>query len=225
MSIVEIVLIGIALSMDACAVGMTNGMTDSKMPFKRVLLIAGFFGVFQCLMPLIGYAITGIVANAFMNAFQRISAWISFLLLAFLGGKMLYEGIEEWVEASRAKTQVCPCMPDAENVQTTGAGTSLLDKTDKNTLSIGKLVMQAIATSIDALAVGVTLQMAAISEAGLALGPFGATGLIGLVTLGLSIGAVYIGKAVGDKLADKASVLGGAVLVGIGLKILIESFL
>ena len=85
--------------------------------------------------------------------------------------------------------------------------------------------MQAIATSIDALAVGVTLQMAAISEAGLALGAFGSTGLIGLMTLGLSIGAVYIGKAVGDKLADKAEILGGVVLLGIGLKILIESFL
>lgn len=225
MGFLEVLLIGIALSMDACAVGMTNGMADSKMPFKRVLLIAAFFGFFQFLMPLIGYGITGIVANAFLNSFEKISAWISFLLLAFLGGKMLYEGIEEWIKERRRKASVCPCMPEAENVQTTGAGTDLLEKTAEKTLSFGKLFMQAIATSIDALAVGVTLQMAAISEAGLALGAFGSTGLIGLVTLGLSIGAVYIGKAVGDKLADKAEILGGVVLLGIGLKILIESFL
>ena len=84
--------------------------------------------------------------------------------------------------------------------------------------------MQAIATSIDALAVGVTLQMAAIQQ-DLALGVWGATAVIGVVTLGLAIGAVYIGKLVGNKLADKAGIVGGLVLLGIGLKILIESFL
>jgi putative Mn2+ efflux pump MntP len=84
--------------------------------------------------------------------------------------------------------------------------------------------VQAIATSIDALAVGVTLQMAAI-DGGLALGVWGATGIIGVVTLGLAIGAVYIGKLVGNKLADKAGIVGGVVLLAIGLKILIESFL
>ena len=91
-------------------------------------------------------------------------------------------------------------------------------------LSVGRLTVQAIATSIDALAVGVTLQMAAISG-GLALGVWGATGMIGLVTLALSFGAVFIGKLLGNKLADKASLLGGLVLVGIGLKILIESLI
>jgi putative Mn2+ efflux pump MntP len=85
--------------------------------------------------------------------------------------------------------------------------------------------LQALATSIDALAVGVTLQMAALSPAGLALGAWGATGVIGVITLGLSVGAVYIGKAIGDKLADKAGLFGGVVLVAIGLKILIESFI
>ena len=87
----------VGLAMDACAVGMANGMTDVKMPVKRVLLIGLFFGFFQFLMPLIGYYITGIIASAFLETFKRISAWISFSLLAFLGGKMLYEGIEEWI--------------------------------------------------------------------------------------------------------------------------------
>ena len=82
-----------------------------------------------------------------------------------------------------------------------------------------------MATSIDALAVGVTLKMAAISEMGLALGVWGATGVIGAVTLALSVAAVYIGKKVGNKLADKAGLLGGIVLLGIGIKILIEGLL
>ena len=92
-------------------------------------------------------------------------------------------------------------------------------------MSIAKLFIQAIATSIDALAVGITLKMAAISEAGLALGVWGATGAIGILTFGLSVGAIYIGKAVGNKLASKAGLLGGTVLLAIGIKILVESFL
>ena len=91
-------------------------------------------------------------------------------------------------------------------------------------LSLGKLILQAIATSIDALAVGVTLQMAAISQ-GLVLGAWGSTLTIGVTTFILSTGAVYIGKAIGDKLADKASFFGGLVLVAIGLKILLEGIL
>lgn len=218
MGVWEIVLLGLALSMDACAVAMTNGMTDSKMPVKRVFLIGVFFGFFQFLMPVIGYFITGIVANAFLDAFEKISAWISFALLAFLGGKMLYEGVRELIQSKKEQTNGC------ENCKTVGAGTDLLAEEPK-ILGLGKLFMQAIATSIDALAVGVTLQMAAISEAGLVLGVWGATGMIGVITLSLSVGAVYIGKAVGNKLADKAEIFGGSVLLLIGLKILIESFL
>lgn len=219
MGIVEIIFIAIALSMDACAVGMANGMSEPKMPFKRVLIIGLFFGFFQFLMPVIGYFITGVVANAFLDAFEKISAWVSFTLLAILGGKMLYEGIEEWRESKNPSTDGC------ENCETLGVCTRLTAKNEKKGLTIGKLFVQAIATSIDALAVGVTLQMAAISEAGLALGVWGATGVIGVVTLSLSVLAVYIGKAVGDKLANKAEIFGGLVLVLIGLKILIESFL
>ena len=92
-------------------------------------------------------------------------------------------------------------------------------------MTIKKLSLQAIATSIDALAVGVTLQMATLTETGLAGGVWGATAIIGVVTLALSFGAVYVGKAIGDKLADKAGLFGGLVLLGIGIKILIEGLL
>lgn len=208
----------VGLAMDACAVAMTNGMTDTKMPAKRALLIGLFFGFFQFLMPVVGYFITGIIANAFLEVFKKTSAWISFGLLAFLGGKMLYEGICEWIESKNPSTAGC------EDCETLGACTLLPKKEDKNTLPFGKLFMQAIATSIDALAVGVTLQTLAMSEAGLALGVWGSTAMIGVVTFALSVGAVYIGKALGGKLTDKAEILGGTVLIAIGLKILLGSF-
>ena len=223
MGIFETILLGPALAMDACAVSMTDGMSYPKLNKQKALLIGLFFGFFQFLMPVIGYFITELVANAFLDTFKKISAWISFSLLAFLGGKMLWDGISEYLEAKREQTEACGCMQGVENVQTTGAGTSLIKKNEQ--LTMAQLFMQAIATSIDALAVGVSLKMAAISEAGLALGVWGATGIIGITTFAMSVGAVYIGKAVGNKLADKAEIFGGAVLIAIGLKILIESFL
>ena len=204
--------------MDATAVAMTNGMTYPKLSVKRALLIGLFFGFFQFLMPVIGYFATGIIKDNFENVFKSAAAWVSFGLLAFLGGKMLYEGIKEWIESKNPSTDGC------ENCETLGACTRLTTKDEEKTLSLGKLFMQAIATSIDALAVGVTLQALAMSEMGLALGVWGSTAMIGVVTFALSVGAVYIGKAVGGKLADKATVLGGTVLVIIGLKILLGSF-
>ena len=98
MDVWEIALIGVALAMDACAVAMTDGMTDNKMPVWRVLLVGVFFGVFQFLMPIIGYYITGVIADAFLGTFEKIAAWISFVLLAFLGGKMLFECIAEKIK-------------------------------------------------------------------------------------------------------------------------------
>lgn len=217
MEVWEVILLSVALSMDACAVAMTDGMTDSKMSFPKALLIGLFFGFFQFLMPLIGYFITGLLAEAFLDTFEKISAWISFGLLAFLGGKMIFECIKEWICEKKARAQ-------SQN----GENGEIEQKTDcgckKKENFIGKLTLQAIATSIDALAVGVTLQMAAIST-GLAMGVWGSTGCIGLITFALSVLAVYIGKLIGNKLADKAGFFGGLVLLGIGIKILIESFL
>ena len=200
----EILLVSVALAMDACAVAMTNGMTDTKMPLRRQCTVGLFFGFFQFLMPLIGYFITGVLAGAFLETFQSISAWISFALLAFLGGKMLIEAIKEMRECRFRDDGECVCQAR---------------------LTLSKLTVQAIATSIDALAVGVTLQMASISAQGLALGAWGATLTIGIVTFVLSFLAVSIGKLMGDKLANKAGLFGGLVLVGIGLKILLESLL
>ena len=212
MQVWEILLLALAVSMDACAVAMTDGMCDAKMSVKRTLLVGVFFGAFQMLMPIIGYFVAALVANAFLQTFEKISAWVSFALLAFLGGKMLVESIMEIVKTKREKGQ------------TDGACTCPTEK-DKKKPWILQLTLQALATSIDALAVGVTLKMAALSEIGLAMGVWGATAVIGAVTCGLSIAAVFIGKKVGNKLADKAGLLGGAVLLAIGIKILIEGLI
>lgn len=219
MGVWEVLLLGLALSMDACAVGMTNGMTNPKLKVKGALLIGGLFGFFQFLMPLIGYYITGVIASAFLTTFEKISAWVSFALLGVLGGKMIFECVRDWIKAKREKAVCQTCFSDSDEVKTTEAGMRSLEN-----LSFGKLILQAIATSIDALAVGVTLQMSAISQ-GLVLGAWGSTLTIGVTTFILSTGAVYIGKAIGDKLADKASFFGGLVLVAIGLKILLEGIL
>lgn len=219
MGVWEVLLLGLALSMDACAVGMTNGMTNPKLKVKGALLIGGLFGFFQFLMPLIGYYITGVIANAFLTTFEKISAWVSFALLGVLGGKMIFECVREWIKAKREKAVCQTCFSDSDEVKTTEAGMRSLEN-----LSFGKLILQAIATSIDALAVGVTLQMSAITQ-GLVLGAWGSTLTIGVTTFILSTGAVYIGKAIGDKLAGKASFFGGLVLVAIGLKILLEGIL
>ena len=219
MGVWEVLLLGLALSMDACAVGMTNGMTNPKLKVKGALLIGGLFGFFQFLMPLIGYYITGVIASAFLSTFEKISAWVSFALLGVLGGKMIFECVRDWLKAKREKAVCQTCFSDSDEVKTTEAGMRSLEN-----LSFGKLILQAIATSIDALAVGVTLQMSAISQ-GLVLGAWGSTLTIGVKTFILSTGAVYIGKAIGDKLADKASFFGGLVLVAIGLKILLEGIL
>ncbi len=198
--------------MDACAVAMTNGMTNPKLNKKQALLIGLLFGLFQMMMPLLGYYITGVIADAFLGMFKKISAWVSFALLAFLGIKMLWEG-------------GCECR---EKHKTAAAGTCSIEKGScscEKKLTFGKLVLQAIATSIDALAVGVTLQMAAISKTGLALGSWGATGVLGGITFALAWAAVYVGKLIGDKLSDKAELVGGMVLLGIGVKLLLEGLL
>ena len=204
MGIIELLLTAVALAMDACAVGMTNGMTAKKWRTSNVFIIALFFGVFQGAMPLIGYYVAHLFAENFMEIFETASSVIAFILLAFLGGKMIVDAIKEM-------TNKCPCECEEGCIG--------------ERLNYGKLTVQAVATSIDALAVGVTLRMVEMTEIGLPLGVFGSVGVIGGITFALCIGAVYLGRAIGNKLADKAGLAGGIVLVGIGIKLLIEGLI
>ncbi len=190
MSVWEIVLLGIALSMDAVAVGMTNGMVEPQMRVKKVLLVAFFYGAFQFLMPVLGYY----CGAAFTSVVEKIAPWLSFVLLAFIGGKMIFDCFK--------KEEACA-----------------------EPLGLKKLFVQTLATSIDALAVGVSLLAASTSETGLPFSVWLCALVIGAITFSLSVGAVFVGKKIGNKLADKAELIGGIILIAIGLKILIESFL
>lgn len=185
----DILLIGVGLSMDAFAVSMCQGVTMKKLNLRRALLIALFFGVFQALMPLIGFALGSTFASAI-----RIGPWIAFGLLVLLGAKMLFEGIRDKGE------------------EPSEFGT------------IGKLFLLAIATSIDAFAVGVTFSMQeGIVWLSGGTSIFLAVSLIGATTFILSLFGVWIGNRFGLRYHRIATIFGGVVLVLIGVKILLEA--
>ncbi len=193
MEIWEIVLIGVALSMDAFAVGMTNGMEEPYMRARKMILIAGVYACFQFLMPVLGYY----CGSAFASLVEMIAPWLSFFLLSAIGGKMVFDFIKE---SGRARTSAFA---------------------PRSVLGFGKLLLQGVATSIDALAVGVTL-LAAEKTSGLPLHVAFCALVIGGVTFALSLTAVGLGKRIGDRFADKAELLGGLILIGIGIKLLVE---
>lgn len=173
----EALLLALALAMDAFAVALTQG-ARFRPDGRRTLAIALTFGVFQGVMPLIGWGI-GAVALAYVEAFDH---WIAFVLLAFLGGRMLVGHGDE--QSTRALT-----------------GTALL--------------VAGLATSIDALAAGLTLPT-------LGIAPFTAAGLIGLVTFAMSGAGVMLGRVAGDRFGAWAERVGGIILIGLGVKILAE---
>ena len=182
------IALGIGLAMDAFSVSMANGIREAKMPGSKMCGIAGIFAFFQGLMPLLGWLCIHTIVQYF-QAFQAWIPWIALGLLGFIGGKMLYEGI---------KSQSCPVVPA--------------------TLGIGALLVQGIATSIDALSVGFTiasypLPMALISAL-----------IIAAVTFIICMAGLYIGKKAGSCLSGKAGIVGGAILIFIGLEIFITSW-
>ena len=182
------VLLGVGLAMDAFSVAMANGIREPKMPGAKMCGIAGIFAVFQGLMPLIGWICIHTVVQYF-HAFQAWIPWIALCLLGYIGGKMLYEGI---------KSQSCPVVPAV--------------------LGFGALLVQGIATSIDALSVGFTI-------AGYLLPMALASALIiASVTFVICMVGLYIGKKAGSCLSGKAGIVGGAILIFIGLEIFITSW-
>ena len=179
------VLLGAGLAMDAFSVSLANGLHDSQMKAGRMNGIAGVFAGFQFAMPLIGWLCVHTIVRYF-RAFERAVPWIALLLLAFIGGKMLLEGIRGGgAEAS--------------------AG-----------LGIGLLLMQGVATSIDALSVGFTI-------AGYGWGmAFAACLIIAAVTYALCMAGLILGKKCGTKLSDRAQILGGVILIVIGVEIFVR---
>lgn len=244
MTILEIILIGVALSMDAVAVGLTNGMAEPKMRAAKMATVAGAYALFQFLMPVLGYYCGYVCASLV----QKIAPWLSFGILGVIGGKMIADFIidlrkkrksareeraeklsepgEESRAAGKPESEESRAEVPESDEESLSAGKPEPGEENRaaGKLGAGKLLMQALATSIDALAVGVTLLAAETTE-GLPFMIVFCAMLIGAVTFLLSLCAVFAGKRIGNHFADKAELLGGAILLVIGCKILIEGLL
>ncbi len=182
------IMLGIGLAMDAFSVSLANGLNEADMRKRRMCGVAGVFALFQFAMPMIGWICVSTIAEAF-SAFEACIPWIALGLLGFIGGKMLFEGIE-----------------NKEQTEQLGA------------VAFGALLVQGVATSIDALSVGFTIADHEPLEALLACL------LIGAVTFAICLAGILIGKKVGTKLAGKAGIFGGVILIIIGLEIFITSW-
>ena len=201
-------LFGVGLAMDAFSVSLANGLKEPKMKPGRMCLIAGVFGVFQTAMPLIGWFFVHAAAQAF-EGFQKFIPWIALILLAYIGGKMLIEGIGECRSGNSAE--------DGENVaEHVELGDSSKENENVAILGLGTLLVQGIATAIDALSVGFTIAdynfIPALVECL----------IIGIVTFVICLGGISIGKEVGDRLSGKAGILGGVILIAIGIEIFVS---
>ena len=183
------ILLGLGLAMDAFCVSLVSGMKEPHMPKSRMLKIAGTFAGFQFAMPMIGWICVKTIADTFQE-FQKFIPWIALILLVFIGGKMLIEGI-------RGKKE---------------------DEAEKEA-GAGNLLMQGIATSIDALSVGFTMAELKVPEA------IAEAVIIGAVTFGVCLAGIFIGRKAGDKLSDKATIFGGVILIAIGLEIFLSHML
>ena len=181
-----LLLMGAGLSMDAFAVSICKGLSMRKVNKKQCLVIGLFFGGFQALMPFIGW----VLGSQFEQYITSIDHWIAFILLGFIGGKMVVEAIREKDEAVEVEKMDPP-------------------------LDLKEMFILAIATSIDALAVGITfafLQVPIVE----------AISIIGITTFVISVIGVYVGNFFGNRYKKKAELAGGMILILIGLKILLE---
>ena len=182
MGVLEILLIGIGLSMDAFAVSVCKGLSVKKLQLKHALLVGLYFGGFQALMPLIGY----LLGSQFQSLIETVDHWIAFGLLLLIGANMIREAFSEEEDA------------DADD-----------------SFAVKTMLALAVATSIDALAVGITFAFLSVNI-------WLAVALIGATTFVLSAIAIKIGNVFGNKFQRKAEIAGGVILILIGLKILFE---
>lgn len=181
-------LLGVGLAMDAFSVSLANGLNEPRMGVRRMSLIAGVFAFFQFAMPMIGWICVHTIVQYF-TFFEKLIPWIALLLLGYIGGGMLKEGLSGETDEVKA-----------------GVGVKVL-------------LMQGVATSIDALSVGFT-----IADYGFLMA-FVCAMLIAAVTFVICMAGLTLGKKFGTKLAGKASILGGVILIGIGIEIFISGIL
>lgn len=181
------ILLGIGLAMDAFSVSLANGLNEPQMKKRKMVGIAGLFAFFQALMPLLGWLCIHTIVRCF-SAFEGFVPWIALILLCYIGGKMIYDAVR-----------------GGESVEQSGVG-------------FAALVIQGIATSIDALSVGFT-----IAEYDL-LAAFLSALIIAVITFVICYAGILIGRKVGTKLSGAAGIFGGVILIAIGLEIFITSF-
>ncbi len=180
------ILLGVGLAMDAFSVSLANGLHENRMKFGRMSGIAGTYAFFQWLMPMIGWVCVHTIVQQF-QAFEKFIPWIALILLLYIGGKMLIESIRG-SEENEGEVK----------------------------LGFGALMVQGVATSIDALSVGFT-----IAEYGIVMALVCSL-IIAAVTYAICMAGLMIGKKFGTKFADKAGILGGVILILIGLEIFIK---
>lgn len=217
MGLLSIFMTAIGLSMDAVAVSIAKGMTLKKNLLKNAIRIAIFFGMFQGGMPLIGW----FAGRYFEDYIKSFDHWIAFILLSAIGGKMIYESLkgnkerkEELKEIDKVKKEENIIVIE-EEVSSDNDSCDISCELKSDELSSKSLTILAIATSIDALAVGVSFAFLDVSI-------IPAVTIIGLTTFVLCIVAVLIGKKLGCMLQKYAEIIGGVILIFIGLNILIE---
>lgn len=176
---------GIALAMDAFSVSLANGLAEPCMKKRKLFGVAFTFAAFQAIMPMIGWVCVTAIASYF-EAFRKFIPWIALVLLLYIGGKMLIEGI-------RSKNDEVVCQK----------------------LTLASLMIQGVATSIDALSVGFTISEYDLIQA------LAAVIAIAALTFGICTAGLYLGRRFGTRLAGKAGILGGVILIAIGLEIFI----
>ena len=183
------ILLGIGLAMDAFSVSLANGLNEPEMKKSKITGVAGLFAIFQGMMPLIGWICVHTIVQYF-SWFEKLVPWIALILLCYIGGKMLYDSIKNKEGG----------------------------ETELKSVGLTALLVQGVATSIDALSVGFT-----IADYSLALAVL-AVLIIAIVTFFICFAGILIGKKFGTKLAGKAGILGGVILIFIGLEIFITSW-
>lgn len=191
--ILNSIMLGVGLAMDAFSVSLADGLHEPKMSKRRMAVVAGVYAAFQLAMPLIGWLFVSKLRSAF-SVVQKFIPYVALGLLLFIGIKMIIEGFKE---KNRGYDE------DGEKPAAK--------------MTAGILLLQGIATSIDALSVGLTISDKKLPEAALS------AGIIGVVTFAICIAGIVIGKKTGEKLKWKASVLGGAVLIGVGIEIFVKN--
>ncbi len=183
------ILLGVGLAMDAFSVSLANGLNEPKMKRSKITGVAGLFALFQGIMPLIGWVCVHTIVQYF-SWFEKLIPWIALILLCYIGGKMLYDTIKNKED----------------------------EEAELKSVGLTALLVQGIATSIDALSVGFTIADYSLSLAVLAVL------IIAVVTFFICFAGILIGKKFGTKLAGKAGILGGVILIFIGLEIFITSW-